>query len=103
MPYCEAGDLGRMISNSKRNNSFMLESQVLKWMAQVGLAVDFLHSNGFIHRDLKPCNILLSDGGQYVKVADLGLALDVKRSENEKSTVVAEVHNLLQTRLTTYP
>jgi eukaryotic-like serine/threonine-protein kinase len=36
-------------------------------------AVDYLHEQGIIHRDIKPANILL-DGGERVKVTDLGIA-----------------------------
>ena len=33
-----------------------------------------MHNNGIFHRDLKPQNILVSDDGNTVKVADFGLA-----------------------------
>ena len=33
-----------------------------------------MHNNGIFHRDLKPQNILVSDDGLTVKVADFGLA-----------------------------
>jgi serine/threonine protein kinase len=36
-------------------------------------AIDYLHEQGIIHRDIKPANILL-DGGDRVKVTDLGIA-----------------------------
>ena len=45
---------------------------------QVGMAIAYLHSNGVLHGDLKPQNILLcqsSDSNEFqVKLADFGLA-----------------------------
>jgi serine/threonine protein kinase len=39
-------------------------------------SVDYLHKQKVIHRDLKPNNILITDGtnGRFVKIADFGLA-----------------------------
>ena len=34
----------------------------------------FLHSNRIFHRDLKPQNLLISEDGQTIKLADFGLA-----------------------------
>ena len=42
-------------------------------MHQLLNAVDFLHTNRMVHRDLKPQNILVTKDGQ-IKVADFGLA-----------------------------
>jgi len=42
-------------------------------MAKVAHAVDYAHSRGVLHRDLKPGNILLNDRGEPL-VSDFGLA-----------------------------
>ena len=43
-------------------------------MASIAEVIAFAHSKGFIHRDLKPGNILLDERGQPL-VADFGMAL----------------------------
>ena len=48
--------------------------QAAQWMAQVADAIGHVHRRGFVHRDLKPQNILLDKEGR-LHVADFGLAL----------------------------
>lgn len=76
MSYCEAGDLGKVISLHRKNKSNIAEVQACKWMLQIALAMAFLHENGVLHRDLKPCNVMLTEGGELCKVCDFGLALE---------------------------
>ena len=45
-------------------------------IAQIALAVQYLHERGIVHRDIKPANILLSSGGT-AKLIDLGLAAPI--------------------------
>ena len=60
------------------------EKEALDIVIQVGEALKHAHSNGLIHRDIKPKNIMINKEG-VVKLADMGLARETTDIEAAKS------------------
>ncbi|KAI8344374.1 kinase-like domain-containing protein [Chlamydoabsidia padenii] len=77
MEYLGGGDLFSLLD--RQPNLRLTEDQARFYMAEMVLACQALHQLGYLHRDIKPQNILLDTRG-HVRLADFGssLALSTK-------------------------
>ncbi|XP_053485928.1 rho-associated protein kinase 1 isoform X2 [Ictalurus furcatus] len=73
MEYMPGGDLVNLMSNYD-----VPEKWARFYTAEVVLALDGIHSMGFIHRDVKPDNMLLDKSG-HLKLADFGTCMKMNK------------------------
>ena len=69
MQFCEGGDMGILL-NKKRK---LPEDLTRQYTAEIILALEALHKNLIIYRDLKPDNLILDKDG-HVMITDFGLS-----------------------------
>jgi len=86
--YANGGDLYSLL----KQLGSLEESMARKYASEVVLALEYVHSVGVTHRDLKPDNLLISSDG-HLKLADFGLSFVgasrddniIPKASNEKS------------------
>ncbi len=66
MPYCPAGSIARLSGSVD-------ETTIWKIVKDVARGMEYLHSRGILHLDIKPANILQDAAGNYV-LADFGIS-----------------------------
>ena len=84
MEYVDGQNLKEII----KNEGTLDEYTALDITKQIARALGAAHKKGVIHRDIKPHNILISNEGREVKVADFGIA---KAATNSTMTNIGSI------------
>ena len=84
MEYLKGRTLAQFLKQRKGKLS---EAKALEHIAKVGEALEILHQAKFLHRDIKPDNIMLAEDGRIVLI-DFGAARDFATSSTVRYTTM---------------
>lgn len=87
MEYCEEGDLSYHIQKRSKHKTLFPEKTILNWLLQLAMALEYIHRNNIIHRDIKSSNIFLTACGS-VKIGDFGIAKILTNTLQAANTLV---------------
>lgn len=80
------------------------EETAVHYIRQIGAALQVVHNNGLLHRDIKPDNIILRQGTQEVVLIDFGIAREFNSGVKQTHTgLVSEGYAPIEQYLTQAP
>ena len=88
LEYAKKGNLFKKLINEQR----LSEEKAYEYFIQIAEAINFLHSSGFAHRNIKSENILL-DKNDNIKLCNLGWCIDVSGKENDAEAQETNSYN----------
>ena len=84
MEYLQGKTLAELLLQRRGKLS---EAQALEYIVTVGKALEILHQSQFLHRDIKPDNIMLAEDGRVVLI-DFGAARDFASNSTTRYTTM---------------
>ncbi|KZV90550.1 kinase-like protein [Exidia glandulosa HHB12029] len=73
MDYADGGNLWDVVEAHADTGSRVAETDLRWWMSQAACAIEWCHSQGFVHRDVKPHNFVF-DSTLRLRLVDFGSA-----------------------------
>ncbi|PCH44105.1 kinase-like protein [Wolfiporia cocos MD-104 SS10] len=93
MDYAEGGTLWDVLESSPHEGK-LLEQDLRWWAPQMVSAIHWCHSQGFVHRDIKPHNFVLTPSSHLLLI-DFGAAAPLLPSEPDGSQKLPRQHCLV--------
>lgn len=87
---CMGGEIFERICTMKRFS----EHEVSVLLVQILRAIEYVHSLGVIHRDIKAENFLFTGRGDVIKLIDFGLAVKITQPSERFTAIVGSAHYL---------
>jgi serine/threonine protein kinase len=78
--FCQGGDLLELLVSNPQKLGWKFR---IKIALQAASAINYLHENNFIHRDIKSSNLLIDQDFQC-KICDFGMAVEVNPEKKRK-------------------
>jgi len=86
MDYCPGGDMGMALAKHRRFS----EDIAKVYAAEILLALEYLHKNKIIFRDLKPDNVIFDNDG-HALLTDFGLSKTGMGDDSKSSSFCGSV------------
>lgn len=93
MENADGGDLSSAIQNRKKDGKYWNEEEVMRIFVQICLALQHVHNQNILHRDLKSQNIFLTLKG-VVKLGDFGIAKVLDATDDQARTQIGTPYYL---------
>lgn len=94
LEYMDGGDLQCHIAARRETLEAFPVHFAYRVLTEIGEALNFIHSSGVLHRDVKPANILLTAGAQEIKLGDFGIAKLVEAATLQAASMVGTPYYL---------
>ena len=82
MEYVE----GETLANLGKREGLLSQERALRYIQQVGDALVAVHQNGFLHRDVKPQNIMVRASCDEAVLIDFGIAREFEQDKTQSHT-----------------